>query len=160
MTKRCTGCKLVLPVEEFATNRAQADGYNGMCRTCKKTYNAAYYQRTKEVHREARAVRREVDRILIRQALWGYLLIHPCVDCGEADPVVLDFDHVRGVKQDNISQMVISLTSWARILEEIGKCEVRCANCHRRRTAITQGWGKAFLGQQASVAEMALAPDS
>lgn len=69
-----------------------------------------------------------------------YLLGHPCTDCGEADPVVLDFDHVVGDKIDSISDMVRRGFSWVAIAEEIEKCEVRCSNCHRRRTAIQMGW--------------------
>ena len=74
-----------------------------------------------------------------------YLLSHPCVDCGEKDPVVLEFDHVRGVKEWNVSLLVRSNSSWKRVLEEIEKCEVVCANCHKRRTAerCPEGWAKA-----------------
>lgn len=58
-----------------------------------------------------------------------------CADCGETDPVVLEFDHVRGVKAANISRMVSDLVGLGRIEAEIEKCDVVCANCHRRRTA-------------------------
>ncbi|MGP6177030.1 hypothetical protein ACTU6U_06995 [Microbacterium sp. A196] len=66
-----------------------------------------------------------------------FLSEHPCVDCSEADPIVLEFDHLPGVeKRFNISTAVTGSTrSWALILSEIEKCEVVCANCHRRRTA-------------------------
>ncbi len=66
-----------------------------------------------------------------------YLEAHPCVDCGEADPVVLDFDHVRDIKHAAISAMVRDRRSMKSIWAEIAKCEVRCANCHRRKTART-----------------------
>lgn len=55
-----------------------------------------------------------------------------CRDCGEGDPVVLDFDH-RADKRGNVS----SMADWASprtLRDEIAKCDVRCANCHRRRT--------------------------
>ena len=77
--------------------------------------------------------------------IFEYLQGHPCVDCGEADPLVLEFDHVRGVKSGNISQMMAYCVSEARLLEEIAKCEVRCANCHRRVTAIRGGWYRAKI---------------
>jgi hypothetical protein len=67
-----------------------------------------------------------------------YLADHPCVDCGESDPIVLEFDHLRD-KRANISALTRNGESW-RLLEEIAKCEVRCANCHRRITAIRGGW--------------------
>jgi hypothetical protein len=62
----------------------------------------------------------------------------PCADCGEKyPPCVMDFDHVHGAKEHNVGHMV----GWAsieRLNEEIGKCEVVCANCHRIRSYITR----------------------
>jgi hypothetical protein len=57
-----------------------------------------------------------------------------CLDCGEGNPVVLDFDHVRGEKRANISDMVRWSYSLETIKKEIRKCEVRCSNCHRKKT--------------------------
>jgi hypothetical protein len=56
-----------------------------------------------------------------------------CADCGEEDIVVLDFDHV-GEKRRNVVDLVWGEHSLAAIEREISCCEVRCANCHRRRT--------------------------
>ena len=64
------------------------------------------------------------------------------MDCGEPDPVVLDFDHVSNAKIANISYLLNSVGSWRRLEAEIEKCEVRCANCHRRKTAKQQHWYK------------------
>jgi hypothetical protein len=72
-----------------------------------------------------------------RELLWNYLITHVCVDCAESDPVVLEFDHLPGfVKIREVAMMVSSGTwSWATIEAEIAKCEVVCANCHKRRTS-------------------------
>jgi len=59
---------------------------------------------------------------------------HPCVDCGECDPIVLQFDHTRG-KKFNIGDAGRKGLSLPVVLREISKCEVRCANCHQRKTA-------------------------
>jgi hypothetical protein len=58
-----------------------------------------------------------------------------CVDCGENNHIVLDFDHLRD-KKYNISRMIHDGFSWKAILKEIKKCEVVCANCHRIRTYV------------------------
>lgn len=69
-----------------------------------------------------------------RQVVIDWLQGHPCVDCGETDLVVLEFDHLSD-KTASICHMLTNGTSVARLEQEIAKCEVVCANCHRRRTA-------------------------
>ncbi len=69
-----------------------------------------------------------------RKYVDAYLKDHPCVDCGEADVIVLEFDHIIGEKVGNISDACRQGWSIERIQAEIDKCEVRCANCHRRIT--------------------------
>jgi hypothetical protein len=79
-----------------------------------------------------------------RRQRWDYLLAHPCVDCGEADPIVLEFDH-REDKRAAIVDLMRSHASWTDVLAEIQKCDVRCANCHRRKTARTRGYYRELL---------------
>jgi excinuclease UvrABC ATPase subunit len=66
-----------------------------------------------------------------REIVNSYLKEHPCVDCGNTDLRVLDFDHVRGKKLGSISHGVKNSWPIEKLLAEINKCEVRCANCHR-----------------------------
>jgi hypothetical protein len=79
--------------------------------------------------------------------VWEYLSLHPCVDCGEEDIIVLEFDHLpeRG-KAHGISVMVSNGYGLGAIIAEIDKCEVRCANCHKRKTAIRSEWAKGNTG--------------
>lgn len=57
----------------------------------------------------------------------------PCADCHQSfPPYVMDFDHITGDKSGNLSEM--KSYSIERILEEIAKCDIVCANCHRIRT--------------------------
>lgn len=79
-------------------------------------------------------------RIRVREKLLALLSTKKCVDCGESDPIVLDFDHVvPSVKFKKASQMLSGHYSWGSVLAETEKCEVRCANCHRRKTYIQLG---------------------
>jgi hypothetical protein len=94
--------------------------------------NRAYYLKKA---RRRNAVLEGVHR---RQVL-NYLMNHPCVDCGESDAICLEFDHVRGKKKGNIARMLGNY-GWPTIEKEIAKCEVRCANCHRRKTARQRGY--------------------
>lgn len=92
-------------------------------------------KRRKRIHKKLR-----MDKV--RLELWNYLEKHPCIDCKESDPVVLEFDHVRGEKIKAVANAVCDGWSWNKVLTEIEKCDVRCANCHRRRTATQFNWYK------------------
>lgn len=83
-------------------------------------------------------------RIKVRKSLLEFLIKKECIDCGEKDPIVLDFDHINPQsKFKSISQMLSGHYSWKSVLVEIEKCEVRCANCHRRKTyKQINGFGK------------------
>ena len=63
-----------------------------------------------------------------------FLRKHPCVDCGESDIVVLQFDHICGEKRRNVSSMVHGGNTLKTISDEMAKCAVRCSNCHLRVT--------------------------
>ena len=113
------------------------------CYKCKKVLDlvnkikgdAAY--KCKECDRQSSKVRRDK----YRQIVYDYLLDNSCTDCGEKDPIVLEFDHlIPKEKEYNIANMHHS--SELALFKEIEKCEVVCANCHRRRTAKTQNWYK------------------
>lgn len=81
-------------------------------------------------------------RVKKRKLLLDFLKDKKCVDCGETNPVVLQFDHVRGEKTKNIAILINNGSSWERVLNEIDKCEIRCANCHMIKTARQFGWSK------------------
>lgn len=95
--------------------------------------------RTKRKHpEEPRRKAGWKQRVVIAQnQVFAYLQHHKCVEptCPESDPVVLQFDHVRGKKRCSISALVHVGAPWTEIQEEIEKCDVRCANCHQRRHA-------------------------
>ena len=76
----------------------------------------------------------------IRAYINGHLKAHPCVDCGETDPIILEFDHISGDKNFNISDATRCGYGIDKIKAEIAKCEVRCANCHRKKTYERGGW--------------------
>lgn len=86
-------------------------------------------------HRKIHAELVRVNNLRYRKRMAEFVRAEkdkPCMDCGAKYPhYVMDFDHVRGVKVDNISAMLVSPKKMA---EEIAKCDLVCANCHRART--------------------------
>lgn len=144
--RACRQCGVVKPLDEFSTNPSVSNGRQAICRLC----NAANVRRHRAANpsvREREKVRIEARRRENMRRLHDYLAAHPCVDCGAADPIVLEFDHVRGDKRAPISHLLNR--AWPNVADEIGKCDVRCANCHRRRTASQFGW-YAYLKESAS----------
>jgi hypothetical protein len=150
--KTCSRCKEAKNESDFQRNHATADGLQDQCKSCRKETDRRIYLKRSE---EKKAQYREANLRTIERntrLLYEYLLEHPCVDCGASDPVVLEFDHVTGDKRNSIANYVRSGRSWNRIFSEVQKCEVRCANCHRRVTARRNGnWKKFIWGQQEEV---------
>lgn len=68
-----------------------------------------------------------------KEYIRNFLLDHPCVNCGNDDIRVLEFDHMRD-KVADISYATFAGWSTERLQEEIDKCQIRCANCHRIKT--------------------------
>lgn len=68
-----------------------------------------------------------------------------CVSCGFKDKRALEFNHIRGQKEFNISVSMCKGYAVDRILREIEKCEVLCRNCHIIKTKDDwkQKWGVA-----------------
>ena len=71
-----------------------------------------------------------------------HLKTNPCVDCGETDIIVLEFDHIgeAGTKHFIISDATRFGYGMKKLKDEIAKCEVRCANCHRKKTYERSDW--------------------
>jgi hypothetical protein len=128
--KTCTKCGLPKDEEEFGWERP---GHrNAACKKCRAEHQAEYYENNKEKELAYKWERQLRKREEARLYVFTYLSQHPCVDCGEKDPLVLTFDHVRGVKKLAVSQMVSQGYSIELLRLEIDKCEVRCHNCHHR----------------------------
>jgi len=133
--KICTKCGLYKSTDfDFQIGKNNADGYKTWCKECANSWTREWYQKnkTKQLENCKRNKQKYIQRN--RELIWKYLETHHCIDCGESDPIVLDFDHVRGKKLQGISIMVLHGNSIKRIFDEIDKCEVRCSNCHRRKT--------------------------
>lgn len=108
----CTYCKQEKGQDEFPVQKGKAR--HGRCRDCERT-------RIGEHRKKLRSV---ID--LAKQV--------PCTDCGKNyPPYVMDFDH-QGEKDTNVAKMFGACVSVERLRDEIAKCEVVCANCHRERT--------------------------
>lgn len=136
-TKTCTKCKKDKPLSEYYKKSQTKDGLMHTCKSCDKDYRKTtnrwgLWARENREHCE----QLKAQHIASRQRLVEEIKAdRECADCQNCfPPVCMDFDHVRGEKRLSISEMVRTGYSEKSILEEIDKCDLVCANCHRIRT--------------------------
>lgn len=146
--KTCSTFRRPLEYSQFNVRSASRDGRQSVCRACNAARARRYYTENLEKHR--RAVAAQVARTRARHLdrIGEYLLEHPCIDCGEADIRVLDFDHRDGVeKAAEVMKLAKAAYSWQRVMAEIAKCDVRCRNCHAKVTYERMGanWRSALV---------------
>jgi hypothetical protein len=141
--RRCGRCRELKPVDQFAWRRIERGQRDNMCRPCRSAYGKEHYLANRQRYIDAEARRKQARAEERMVYLIDFFRSHPCVDCGESDPMVLEFDHV-GVKKFNVAKGLRD-RPWQSALDEIEQCEVVCANCHRRRTASRGGFIRALL---------------
>jgi hypothetical protein len=141
--QKCYRCGELKGAEEFAWRRKNKGQRDSHCKPCRSAYGKEHYAANRQRYIDQAAARKQVQSEERSRYLIEFFRTHPCIDCGEADPVVLEFDHLEA-KEFNVSYGVRHLT-WESVLAEIAKCDVVCANCHRRRTASRGGFVRALL---------------
>lgn len=138
--KECCNCKKLKKETEFGKLSKSLDGLQYKCKTCKKDYDKNYHSSRSgsqiNKKRDSQKKRRKDNRKEINK----YLKDNPC-KCGESRLPCLDFHHLND-KKFNISSSVNRGVSLKKIFEEIKKCLVLCANCHRIETAREFNWYK------------------
>jgi hypothetical protein len=143
--KICSRCEVKKPNKAFSRKHKT-------CKKCLAKQITAYYASSPS-YRKACKENKHRKSLETQKFIYEYLLKHPCVDCGETDPVVLEFDHVRGKKKNEVTSM--NNQSMKMLLFEIKKCDVVCANDHRRRTAKRANTLRWKLSQRRSHANIA-----
>lgn len=131
--RKCIRCSREKPVTAFAWREKVKGRRFAHCRACQAKYHRKHYEENRAMYIAKASAR--TNRILEERwkLMLEYLRDNPCVDCGESDPVVLEFDHLQD-KEFDISSGLRN-RSWVSVLVELEKCEVVCGNCHRRRTS-------------------------
>ena len=133
--RTCSTCKQTKPLDAFY--KKNVTQYRSDCKDCHKAVirprSRAHYRANKGYYRKRNQKRTAAITAFVRQ----YKINNPtCTDCQLDHPWWrLDFDHLEGFKKDGEVSRARSL-KWSneRILREIAKCELVCANCHRDRT--------------------------
>jgi hypothetical protein len=130
--KVCNTCNIAKPLEEFSFKIKSENKRSGKCKSCFSIYVADWYNKNRSIVLARQPALSKAARRR-REDLRNSLKDQPCKDCGVKYPYyVMDFDHVTGTKVGNVGVMVAG--KLAALMEEIAKCEIVCANCHRIRT--------------------------
>jgi len=144
--KKCTICKEEKELNCFNKNKTKKDGLNNICRECSIKRSKRYYDENREHHVKVITKRKTKTIFENRQKLFEFFKTNPCIDCGNDNPIVLDFDHRDDVeKVGGVGEILNRACSWETVQKEMEKCDVRCANCHRIRTAKQFNWYKGLI---------------
>ena len=102
------------------------------------SYNPKYQKKYRsktgysEIARRSQIVRQRRNTIILVR----FLLKHPCKRCGETDILVLEFHHRNpSTKKHSVSFLCLNGDATKTLKREMRKCDVLCANCHKREHA-------------------------
>lgn len=129
-TKTCSKCNCVLSIDQFAWKSKSKGTRQSRCKQCYSAYNRAYYASGEKDKQKKRTIE-YTKSLRDRFQVWKSTQV--CAVCGETSPECLDLHHVDpSQKDDEIAKVISSTGSWKRIEDEMAKCVVVCANCHRK----------------------------
>lgn len=122
----CSKCNQDKPEEEFCFKDKSLNKRHTVCKVCQREYKLKYYYSNKESHYK----RNQKTNDKIADFIDDYKRKHPCIVCGETAVECLDFHHLKD-KDIEVSKLRRK-GSINRLITEISKCIVLCANCHRK----------------------------
>jgi hypothetical protein len=143
----CNKCHTEKPVDNFSYKDRDKGLRKKICRNCHSLYRKQHYLQNKDKYIEKANKWNTKQKEVISKYLFAKLSKSQCLDCGENDIIVLEFDHINN-KKIGIAEMYKNSYSLRAIEEELNKCEIRCANCHRRKTAKESGFWKLKMSKQ------------
>ncbi len=144
--KKCSRCKKEKSIEEFNFKNKALKLRQVQCKECTRLLIKNHYNKNKSYYLRKAEKRNLKLKLEIIAYLKDFLVKNPCVDCSESDITVLEFDHTgKFSKFKAVSTLIRHGYPLDIIQKEISKCEVRCANCHRRKTAKDFGWLKSKI---------------
>jgi NAD-dependent dihydropyrimidine dehydrogenase PreA subunit len=111
--KTCGRCGAAKPVDQFYRKARKSGGWLRYCKPC---FNAYSIERFRQRKRDAVAY------------LGGQ-----CADCGLVFPVAVFEFHHRDPRAKELTFTKLRGRAWKTITTELDKCDLLCANCHRKR---------------------------
>ena len=127
-SKVCPKCKINKPYSEYYSNIKRKDGISSYCKECRRKYGKKHYNSNKSQYFSKNyKFRLKIDTFINR-----YKSYCGCKICGEKRYWVLDLHHIDEQKKDfSVGGYKQVCSSLNKVKNEIRKCIVVCANCHR-----------------------------
>lgn len=126
ITKKCPKCNKTKSINSFYGDSGRRDKHHPHCKLCCRTYAKQYNKDSEYANK-----RRESYRINKIKAI-DYLG-NECINCGisfnENNACIFQFHHRKPEEKEIAMTLIFSFT-WKRILKELDKCNLLCANCH------------------------------
>lgn len=131
LTATCDKCKSTLSIEQFHFKYKAKNIRRTTCKDCCNALSRQHYEGNKQYYLDRNQQQRKKHRNKIKELKQS----HPCTDCGQTFPYyVMEFDHINPEnKSFNIGRSS-KMNSFKQIQEEIAKCDIVCANCHKIRS--------------------------
>lgn len=128
--KKCGRCQVEKPRDAFYKHSGKHDGLQGRCKECTTAHNKSWYAGSDE-RRDSVKARRVAVKTKNQALVNRFKSFYGCSHCGERDVIVLDLHHRDPAQKDaHIAELM--KCSMKALRDEIRKCMVLCANCHRR----------------------------
>ena len=126
--KKCSKCGQEKESTEYFVDSSKRDGLQPSCKKCRGTRASVLYtERYSTQVKSKTSIRRISSNIRVSE----YKESCGCLICNESDPVCLDFHHLDPAEKEFDISTYLSC-GWAKIHDEMLKCVVLCANCHRK----------------------------
>ena len=128
--KKCSKCGNTKKISDFPFRNKSKGTRHSACNNCQKVIRKESYERNKKTTYERNKRNKDKNIIWFKE----YKSSLKCSKCDENHPSCLDFHHIdKSTKKYDVSEMIHGTYSRKLIIEEIEKCVILCANCHRKR---------------------------
>jgi len=135
--KKCSKCNKIKSYDDFQRrNSAINFSLYSWCKECHAKHQKSAREPKKKKSNKRIQELRATRRIEVQNLIVSHLKSAACIKCSENNILCLDFDHRDPTQKEFcVSQAVNLVPSLKRLKDEIAKCDILCANCHRIKTA-------------------------
>lgn len=132
-SRRCKTCGNTKDITDFVKDRSQKGGRRNYCKACHAQKARQFREKNPDWRKSYKPKTKPLTMSYDDRRMWlnSIKAETGCYFCGETTPVCLDFHHIDPTEKSFTISLVMK-HSVEEIIEEMQKCAVICANCHRK----------------------------